>query len=165
MRKTVRLGRPSCILATLGGAAGVLFFAAAVALGPGGGAAARATAEGAGAPWAGVILLFLAGWLVLPLALVAAWKALPGDPLSLPGALLRGALFGLGAWVLAGVVAPVAADGAGLFGSGLGIGGALSLLVGALGYGLITAAVASMGRGMAPLEIMGWEGHGSGRAA
>lgn len=163
MRKTILQGRPSMILATLGGAAGVLFFAAALALTAHGRGAAAADA--AAVPWAAVIVGLLLGWLVLPGLLVTGWKKLPGDPESAGGALAKGVVFGLVAWAAAGVLLPLLGAAVGWFGAGRGLAGVLALMVAGLGYGVITAAVASMGRGMAPLEAMGWEGHGAGRAA
>lgn len=165
MRNTMVLERPSVILATLGGAAGVLFFGAAVAVSAAAGASPPGITEALGGPWIGGIVTFLVGWLVLPSLLVAGWKALPGAPASLGGALLRGLLFGAAVWVLAGLILPLLGARGGLFGAAEGVGGALALLVASLGYGVITAAIGSMGGGMAPLETMGWGGHGAGRAA
>lgn len=165
MRKTIQLGRPSLILATLGGAAGVLFFGAALAVSAAAGAPAIGLTEAAGGRWVGTIIAFVTGWLVLPGALVAVWKVLPGHPQSLGGALLKGALFGVGVWLLVGLLLPLLGARAGLFGAAEGVGGAIALLVASVGYGLVSAAIASMGRGMAPLHTLGWEGHGAGRAA
>lgn len=164
MRKTILLERPSLILATLGGAAGVLFSAAALAVAGTAGAPPMGLTEALGGPWLGSILAFLGGWLVLPLLMVASWNMLPGHAESLPGALLKGALFGVVVWALTGVLLGVAGAPGGWLGGADGIGGVVALLVAALGYGLVTAAIASMGRGMAPLHTAGWEGHSAGRA-
>lgn len=164
MRKTVILGRPSAILATLGGAAGVLFFGSAVAVASALGAPAMGLTAALGGAWIGSLIAFAIGWLVLPGILVAAWKALPGDAVSLGGALLKGLVFGLAVWALVGVLLPLLGVAWGLFGAAAGLGGAVALLVAGLGYGVVTAAVASMGRGIAPLETLGWEGYGAGRA-
>lgn len=165
MRKTILLGRPSLILATLGGAAGALFFAAALSVAQIAGAPAIAAPDALGGLWLGAVVVFMAGWLVLPILLVAVWKTLPGHPESLPGALLKGALFGLGVWALVGVLLGALGAPGGWFGAAVGLGGAVALLVAALGYGLVTTAIASMGRGIAPLHTLGWEGHSAGRAA
>lgn len=165
MRKTILLGRPSLILATLGGAAGVLLFGAVVAVSGAAGVPAPGVTEAIGGMWIGSSAAFLVGWLVLPSLMVAGWKALPGHAESLAGALLKGLLFGLAVWVAAGLLLPLIGARAGLFGAAEGIGGALALLVASVGYGVVTAAIASMGGGMAPLESLGWEGHGAGRAA
>lgn len=165
MRKTIMLERPSLILATLGGAAGVLFFAAALAVAETAGAPAMGLTEALGGLWLGSMAAFLVGWLVLPILMVASWKTLPGHPESLPGALLKGGLFGLAVWALAGLLLGALGARGGWFGAAGGLGGAVSLLVAALGYGLLAGAIASMGRGMAPLHTLGWEGHSAGRAA
>lgn len=165
MRNTILLERPSMILATLGGAAGVLFFAAALQLGAAFGAAAPGIGEATGGLWLGALLGFLVGWLVLPVVAVALWKTLPVDPESLPGALLRGALLGLGVWLLAGVLLGLLGAPGGWFAADDGAAGVLALLVASLGYGVIMGTIAGMGRGMAPLHTLGWEGHSAGRAA
>lgn len=173
MRKTILIGRPSPILASLGGAAGVLLFGAVLQLAPAVGAPSVEVATGVGALftsgaaalWLGAILLFLLGWAVLPLLLALGWKTLPGDAESVPGALLKGAVLGVAVWALVGLMMLLLGLEAGLFATAGGVAGAASLLVASLGYGVVTSAIASMGRGMAPLHTLGWEGHGAGRAA
>lgn len=165
MRKSIQLERPSLILATLGGAAGGLFFGAALQVAIAAGAPSLGLTAALGGLWVGTVVAFVAAWLVVPLLMVALWKKLPGHPESLPGALVKGALFGVGAWVLAGMGLGLTGARGGWFGAAQGTGGAAALLVASLGYGLIASAIASMGRGMAPLNALGWEGHSAGRAA
>lgn len=172
MRKTSLIEQPSLILATLGGAAGAVFFGALLHLAPAAGAPSFELAAsvgglftaGAAALWWGAILLFLIGWLALPLLMAAAWTSLPGHPESAGGTLLKGSLVGLGLWVVAGLLLPVLGTGIGLFAAAGGMGAAGALLIASLGYGLVAAAIAGMGRGITPLETLGWEGHGAGRA-
>jgi hypothetical protein len=185
VRKDSVLGRPSLIAATLGGAAGGVLAGTILELAPAVGAPAlhmpllvggmlSATPETA--VWAGWLLLLVAGWLVVPGLLIAIWATLPGAPESVGGALLKGAAAGVGVWIVVGLTLPVIAgvsrvDAAGatgapgLFGLGAGGGGAMALLIASLGYGLVLGAIASMSRGLAPLNTLGWGGHGAGRAA
>lgn len=173
MRQTSLIERPSLILATLGGAAGAVLFGAVLRVAPAAGAApVELTAavgglftSGAAALWWGAILLFLIGWLVLPLLMAAAWASLPGHRESVGGALLKGSLLGVGLWAVVGLLLPVLGVEAGLFAAAAGMGAAAALLLASLGYGIIAAAIAGMGRGIAPLHTLGWEGHGAGRAA
>lgn len=173
MRKTILIGRPSLILASLGGAAGTLLFGAVLLAAPAAGAPSIALAAGVGALftsgpsalWVGAILLFLLGWGLLPILLAFGWTSLPGEAESTGGALLKGALFGLVVWVLAGLLLPLIGAEAGLFAAAHGLSGAVALLVASVGYGVIAAGIAGMGRSMAPLHTLGWEGHGAGRAA
>jgi hypothetical protein len=182
MRKDAVLGRPSMIAATLGGAGGAVLAGAVLNVAPVAGArpidlpvllGGVITGSPAAALWVGWVSLFVVAWLIVPMALVAAWDRLPGKPVSTGGALLKGAMAGIGVWFAVGLLEPLIAsltriDGAvspGLFGLGAGLGAAAALLVASLGYGLVLGAIASVSRGLAPLNTLGWEGHGAGRAA
>jgi hypothetical protein len=182
VRKDAVLGRPSMIAATLGGAGGAVLAGAVLNLAPVAGAVAIDlpvllggvfTGSPLTALWMGWLVLFVAAWLIVPMLLVAAWERLPGDPVSTGGALLKGVAAGIAVWIVVGLTLPLVAslsqvgmgDGPGLFGLGTGPGAALALLVASLGYGLVLGAIASVSRGLAPLNTLGWEGHGAGRAA
>ncbi len=125
---------------------------------------------------AGHTLFLVAGILVLPLVLAALWPFAPGSRFTFRGALVRGTLFGLGLFVLAGVLVPVlgaVGRGAGVsflepgpFGAGLGVWGPLQLVLGTQLYAVTVALVAAMPQGLQPLDSVGWGwwSHGSGES-
>jgi hypothetical protein len=117
-----------------------------------------------------------AGVLVLPLVLGLLWPFTPGDRFTFRGALMKGALFGLVLFALAGILLPLLGllsrlPGVGLLDPGpfavrLGLSGLLQLLLGTQLYALTTALVAAMPRGLQPLDAVGWGwwSHGSGES-
>ena len=125
---------------------------------------------------AGHTLFLIAGVLVLPLMLAALWPFAPGDRFTYRGALIRGAIFGLGLFLLAGVLLPllgalsdlpdVDALNPGPFAYALGVPGALQLLLGTQLYALTMALVAQMPRGLQPMDMVGWGwwSHSSGES-
>lgn len=125
---------------------------------------------------AGHTLFLIAGVLVLPLMLAALWPFAPGDRFTYRGALIRGAIFGLGLFVLAGLLLPllgaisrlpdVRSLDPGPFAFGLGVPGVLQLLLGTQLYALTTALVAQMPRGLQPMDMVGWGwwSHSSGES-
>jgi hypothetical protein len=125
---------------------------------------------------AGHTLFLIAGVLVLPLVLAALWPFAPGDRFTYGGALIRGAIFGLGLFVLGGLLLPmlgalsalpdVGALDPGPFALGLGVPGALQLLLGTQVYGVTMALVAQMPRGLQPMDMVGWGwwSHSSGES-
>lgn len=168
--------RPDPLLASLGGAVGVLLLASVLELVPSFGLPAVGYAELLGgvlvagreaAFWLGWTLLFVVGWLVWPVAMARLWPALPGDDLRLPGAILKGALVGAALWALAGVLLPglgalgrvEGVEGPGAFALGAGPAGAALFLAAHVGYGVAAAVVAGMGRGISPMESLGVDGY------
>jgi hypothetical protein len=125
---------------------------------------------------AGHTLFLAAGIGVLPLALAALWPFAPGSRFTFRGALVRGTLFGLGLFVLAGVLVPVLGAAGqtgeasfldpGPFGIGLGVWGPLQLLLGTQLYAVTAALVAAMPRGLQPMDAVGWGwwSHSSGES-
>lgn len=122
----------------------------------------------------GYIVFFLGGAVLFPVALKGAWKLLPGPRATLVGALVKGLVLALAAWVLSGLLLgvlgaagrPVAGFTApGWFAAGLGGAGAVLLLAGHLVYGAALGVVAGMGLGLSPVNALGWVGHGAGREA
>lgn len=125
---------------------------------------------------AGHTLFLIAGVLVLPLMLAALWPFAPGDRFTYRGALIRGAIFGLALFVLAGILLPLlaalsqlpAADALapGPFGVGLGVAGVVQLLLATQAYAVTVALVAQMPRGLQPMDIVGWGwwSHSSGES-
>jgi hypothetical protein len=125
---------------------------------------------------AGHALFLVAGIGVLPLVLAALWPFAPGSRFTFRGALVRGALFGLGLFVLAGILVPVlGAVGQlgdvsfvepGPFGVGLGLWGPVQLLLGTQLYAVTAALVAAMPRGLQPMDAVGWGwwSHSSGES-
>lgn len=117
-----------------------------------------------------------AGVLVFPLLLSGLWPALPGDDITFRGALLKGLLAGMVLWVLSGAVLALYGvlgrlpsgelQDPGLFGLGAGLLGPVVLLVEQLAYGLSLAVVAAMGRGISPVDTIGWmwTSHGAGES-
>jgi hypothetical protein len=182
MRNDIRIDRPSLITASLGGAAGAIVSVAVLQLAPLTGAAlidlpllvgGVLTASPEAALWLGWIAHFIGAWLVIPLLLVALWDMLPGEPLSVAGALMKGAAAGLGVWIATGLALPLISaltrvEGVatpGLFALDAGLGAALALLVADLLYGLVLGAVSFLSAGLAPLNTLGWEDHSAGRSA
>jgi hypothetical protein len=125
---------------------------------------------------AGHTLFLVAGIGVLPLVLAALWPFAPGSRFTFRGALVRGALFGLGLFVLAGILVPALGTVSqlagvsflepGPFGVGLGLWGPVQLLVGTQLYALTAALVAVMPRGLQPMDAVGWGwwSHSSGES-
>ena len=125
---------------------------------------------------AGHTLFLLAGVLVLPLLLAALWPFAPGDRFTYRGALIRGAIFGLGLFVLTGILLPLLgglsrlpdADALepGPFAVGLGVPGVLQLLLATQLYAVTMALVAQMPRGLQPMDMVGWGwwSHSSGES-
>lgn len=182
VRHSFVIDKPSLVTGTLGGAAGAVLFACVLYVAPVAGAAFLDlprlvgwifSADEATALWVGFWLLFLVGWLFLPLVLSGVWELLPGDRVTFRGALARGVVFGAALWLVAGLLLPLlsglgragSVQDPGFFGLQLGLGAAAALLVASLGYGLVAALIAAMAQGLAPIDALGWEGHGAGRAA
>jgi hypothetical protein len=125
---------------------------------------------------AGHTLFLVFGIGVLPLVLAALWPFAPGSRFTFGGALVRGALFGLGLFVLAGIMVPVLGAASqlggasflepGPFGVGLGVWGPLQLLLATQLYALTAALVAVMPRGLQPMDAVGWGwwSHSSGES-
>ncbi len=125
---------------------------------------------------AGHTLFLVAGILVLPLMLAALWPFAPGSRFTFRGALVRGTIFGLGLFVLTGILVPVLGAVSqlagvsflepGPFGAGLGVWGPLQLVLGTQLYAVTVALVAAMPQGLQPLDAVGWGwwSHGSGEA-
>lgn len=180
MRKSLTIEQPAVLMATLGGAVGLILFSAILFLLPLAGfpeldvprAIGGVAVAGKASFWVGYTLLVLLGWLGFPSVLALAWRRLPGSPLGLRGALLKGLIFGAGIWALGGLLLPLfgtlagpPVENPGLLGFGVGPLGGLGLLIACIAYGVCTAVIAAMGQGVRPLDSLGWEGHGSGRAA
>ncbi len=118
----------------------------------------------------------VAGVFVLPLALALLWPLTPGDRFTFRGALLKGGVWGLVLFILAGILLPllgllsktpqVGLADVGPFAVGLGLYGPLQLLIGTELYALTSAVVAGMARGLQPLDSVGWGwwSHGSGES-
>jgi hypothetical protein len=125
---------------------------------------------------AGHTLFLVAGTGVLPLVLAALWPFAPGSRFTFRGALVRGGIFGLGLFVLAGILVPVLGGvgqpaeasflDPGPFGVGLGLWGPVQLLLGTQLYAVTAALVAAMPRGLQPLDSVGWGwwSHSSGES-
>lgn len=123
--------------------------------------------------WTGYAVFFVGGWLVAPLLLKSLWLVLPGRPETVRGAALKGLLAGAALWIPSGLVLGVleALGGVpegpeiGFFGAGAGWAGALALLGGHLVYGLALGVTANLGRGLSPIDALGWVDHGAGHHA
>ncbi len=125
---------------------------------------------------AGHAVFVVSGVFVLPLVLALLWPLTPGDRFSFGGALIKGGLWGLALFVLAGILLPLlgllahtpgtGAGEPGPFALSLGPSGPLQLLVGTQLYSLSSALVAGMARGLQPLDSIGWGwwSHGSGES-
>ncbi|WP_219415994.1 DUF6789 family protein [Pseudonocardia nigra] len=125
---------------------------------------------------AGHAVFVVLGVFVLPLALALLWPLTPGNRFTFRGALVKGALFGLVLFVLAGILLPllgllstlpdVGFADPGPFALGLGLSGIAQLLLGTQLYSLTAALVAAMPRGLQPLDAIGWAwwSHGSGES-
>ena len=124
----------------------------------------------------GHAIFVVTGIFVLPVPLALLWPLTPGDRFSFRGALVKGALFGLGLAVVTGMLLPLVgavsqADGVsfwdpGPFGTALGAWGPVQILLGTQLYALAFALVAAMARGLQPVDSVGWGwwSHGSGES-
>jgi hypothetical protein len=124
----------------------------------------------------GHTVFLVMGVFVLPLGLALLWPVTPGDRFTFGGAVVKGALWGLVLFVVAGLLLPLLGvlgqqpggptGQPGPFGGALGWPGPVQLLVGTQVYALATALVAQMPRGLQPLDTLGWGwwSHGSGES-
>ncbi|WP_219418760.1 hypothetical protein [Pseudonocardia nigra] len=124
---------------------------------------------------AGHALFLVAGILVL-LLLALLWPFAPGSRFTFRGALVRAGIFGLGLFVLGGILVPllgglsrlpaVSLLEPGPFGVGLGLRGPLQLLLATQLYALTAALVAAMPQGLQPMDAVGWGwwSHSSGES-
>jgi hypothetical protein len=168
--------QPPVLLTTLGGAVGVLLFTAVLHLAPLTGSAmidypgligGVFVPQPGAAFWLGFGMIFLVGWLLLPLVIAMTWGKLPGDNLRFTGALQKGLLWGAGLWVAAGLLLPVlgvltrpeGVANPGFFGVSAGAGAAVFFLVGHLAYGVVVAVIGAMARGISDIETLGVEGY------
>lgn len=171
--------RPSIVLTTLGGAVATLLLSALLFLSPVFGfpfvdfprlVGGIFTAHPEAAFWLGFALFFLVGWLVFAPLLGFFWPLLPGDDIRFTGALVKGLLWGLILWVASGFLVPLfgllnrldGLENPGFFALGEGILAAVGVLLGHLAYGVALALVAAMGRGIVPLDTLGWMGYREG---
>lgn len=130
------------------------------------------TDDPAGALGVGLALFLIVGVFVYPMLLAVVWWQVPGSMLSLPGAFLKGAIFGLGAWLLMGLLMPLlgllnqlpAFSNPGFFGLSEGPIAAVLLLAAHLAYGLALGGILGMSSGIKPLDTLGFEGHYHGAA-
>lgn len=182
VRKTAMGGRPSLILATVGGAVATVLLAALFHLAPVAGLpfldpfrliGGLFTASPEAATWLGFAIFLVLGWFVFAPALVLTWTSLPGGNEGFAGAVPKALVGGVALFVLAGIAYPLlgewnrvaAVEGPGWFGLGGGAGGLIVLLVGHVAYALAAALVAAMSRNISPPDTIGWSSHGAGRAA
>lgn len=178
LRPATLTPRPSFVLASLGGAVAVLLLSALLFLSPvfgfpfvdfphlvGGIFTENATA----AFWLGFWIFFVGGWLVFPALFSVFWPMLPGDDeVNLPNALIKGLVWGAILWVLSGLLLPLFGwinqlagwGNPGFFALGEGVLAALGVLLGHLAYGAALGLVSAMGRGISPLDTLGWYGYG-----
>ena len=177
-RPAAGVPRPSLVLATLGGAVGVLLLSALLFLAPALGfpfldlphLMGGIFTESAGAAfWLGFALFFLGGWLIAPLLFLLLWPMLPGGAeVNLGNGLLKGVIWGVLLWVVSGLLLPVLGwinqlaglENPGFFALGAGVLAALALLLGHLLYGAVLGLVAVMARGIAPIDTLGWYEYG-----
>ncbi|MDX1665322.1 MAG: hypothetical protein R3272_16130 [Candidatus Promineifilaceae bacterium] len=118
----------------------------------------------------GYAIFFLSGTFLIPFLLGVAWSRLPGDPVTFPGAVLKGLLFSIGFFILSGLTIWVlgwlnqidALEVGGPFALNQGLTAALILLLGHLVYGVAAGLVAAMGRNISPIDVVGWDGYQHG---
>jgi hypothetical protein len=121
----------------------------------------------------GHAVFVVAGVFVLPLPMGLLWPLTPGNRFTFRGALVKGALWGLVLAVFTGMLLPLLGllgkagfSDPGPFALALGLSGPVQLLLGTELYSITFALVASMGRGLQPLDAVGWGwwSHGSGES-
>ena len=168
--------RPSPFLAILGGAVGMLLLNSLLHLAPVFGLpfvdlprliGGIFTVNSDVAFWLGFWLFFLGGVFVFAPLLVWIWPYLPGPGQGFTGALVKGLLWGLILWIVTGLILPVlgalnqlaALPAPTFFALETGWPGALGLLLGFVAYGITLALIAEMGRGIEPIDTLGWLGH------
>lgn len=170
--------KPGITLTLLGGGVGAVLLSALVFLAPALGVpfidipllvGGLFTASVPSAFWLGFWLNFAVAMLVFGPALTIVWPMLPGSGNGLAAAVTKGLAWGLALWVLSGLLLPLLAvlsqldasvmRNPGFFALSTGVWGALGLLGGHLAYGLTVALIGGMGRGVSPLDTMGWPGY------
>jgi hypothetical protein len=172
--------RPSLVLATLGGAVATVLLSALLFLSPAFGfpfvdfprlAGGVFVADAAAAFWLGYAIFFLGGWLVFPLLFTLAWPMLPGGrEVGLRNGLVKGLAWGAILWVLSGLALPVlgwlnqagSIGNPGFFALGAGLLATAGVLLGHLVYGAALGVIAVMGRGISPIDTLGWYEYGRG---
>lgn len=170
--------RPSPVLALVGGVVATILLVALLQVAPAFGlplvdvpglVGAVFTADATAAFWLGHCVFFLVGVLVVPVVLSGAWPALPGADVGFGGALVKGGVAGLVAWLATGMLLPalealnrVAGPGveAGFFALRAGLAGPVVLLLAHLAYGVALAMTAAMGQAIHPIQTLGWQGYG-----
>jgi hypothetical protein len=169
--------RPSIMLLLVGGIIGSILLASLMFLAPAFGLPSIDvplliggifTTNEVAAFWLGFALFFFVGVFVFAPALQLAWIALPGKGVGLIGAIIKGLLWGGALWLLGGLLLPLFAwlnrmagvESPGFFAWNSGIIGVAGFLAGHLVYGVVIALTTAMSRGIMPLELIGWYGHG-----
>ena len=143
VRPRVLVPTPSLVTAFVGGIVATVLFLAAVF---GGGVATIAPFTLRAA--IGVAVIVVAGIAVLPVALFMSWSKLPGDQIRFAGAMIKGAMCGIGALVVFGIAAALTMS--------LAPSGLVIVPLASLAYGLAVAIVAAMERALSPLDALGW---------
>lgn len=179
LRPVALTPKPGVLLSLLGGLVAMLLLSALIFLAPVLGfpfidlpriVGGLFTESPAAAFSLGFWLFFLVGVFVFAPLLSVVWMVLPGRGVGIRSALVKGLAWGLALWVASGLLLPAffalnrlgeAALGPnpGLFAIRTGWLGAAGVLGGHLAFGAALALVAVMGRGMAPLETLGWSGY------
>jgi hypothetical protein len=121
------------------------------------------------AHWLGFWIYFLLGVFLFAPLLRQLWSKIPGDTVSMGGALLKGIVWGLLLWIMASLLLPLLSilnrlpDGViespGFFALNLGMDAAIVLMVVHLLYAVALALVANMGRDISPFDTIGWPGY------
>jgi hypothetical protein len=124
----------------------------------------------------GLAVMVATGVLVIPLAVTQFWRYMPGDDVTIRGAIVKAVLLAGALAVMSAVVLPVLALVGRLDADELGSAGTLALadavagfawlLVTLVAYSLALALVGAMPRGISPADTVGWGwwSHGSGES-
>lgn len=178
VRPTALTPRPSALLTTLAGAVAVLLLSALLFLSPVFGfpfvdiphlVGGIFTSNAVAAFWLGFWIFFVGGWLIFPVLFSVFWPMLPGgNRVTFTHGLIKGLVWGGMLWVLSGLALPVMGwlnqlEGLvnpGFFAIGQGLLATIGVLLGHLAYGAALGLISAMGRGIAPLDVLGWYEYG-----
>jgi hypothetical protein len=170
--------RPSVLLAVVGGIVATILLSALLYLAPllgfpfidyplliGG----IFTANPDVALWLGYWIFFIFGALIFPLLLAFLWPYFPGSPFGIAGPLTKGVLWGLILWIFSSVLSGIfgllsrypanVLQNPGFFMLNAGILATLGNLLGHIIYTIAMILITSMGRGIEPMDTLGWSGY------
>lgn len=119
--------------------------------------------------WLGYWIFFIFGAIIFPLLLAFLWPYFPGKPIGVTGPLIKGLVWGAILWILSSLISGIfgainqlpasAFHNPGFFMLNAGILATIGNLVGHVIYTIAMILITSMGRGIEPIDTLGWSGY------